>query len=212
MPELFVSAFTPFCPAMRPAFAFALALVSFTLATALLAPAAHAQQAPAAKFEADAIVVGHRLPLNGSGTHADATGALFLGGLYLSKKSATLADVLAAPGPKRLEMRLTRDISGKDMGSLFSQAMGTLETKQLSGCLQGLLRISEVLNVKKRLSAGESFALDLVPGQGTFVRINGERVSTIDGPAFFGCLMSAYLGEKPADAGLKRSLLGAKPA
>ena len=74
------------------------------------------------------------------------------------------------------------------------------------------LRLSEVLNTKKRLSAGESFALDSVPGQGTFIRINGERVSTIEGTAFFGCLMSAYLGAKPVDAGLKRTLLGGKPA
>ncbi len=188
------------------------ALAALTLAIALIAPGVQAQQAAGAKFEADAIVVGHRLPLNGSGTASDATGALFLGGLYVSRRSPTLNDVMGAPGPKRLEMRLLRDISGKDMGAVFSQAMGTLEQRELSGCLPGLLRIAEVLNAKKRLSAGESFALDSVPGQGTFIRINGERVSTIEGGAFFGCLMSAYLGPKPADAGLKRTLLGGKPA
>lgn len=188
------------------------ALAALFLAIALLAPGVQAQQASGAKFEADAIVVGHRLPLNGSGTASDATGALFLGGLYVSKRSPSLTEVMGAPGPKRLELRLLRDISGKDMGALFSQAMGTLEQRELSGCLPGLLRISEVLNTKKRLSAGESFALDSVPGQGTFIRINGERVSTIEGTAFFGCLMSAYLGAKPVDAGLKRTLLGGKPA
>jgi hypothetical protein len=191
---------------MHPAF------VALFLAIALLAPGAQAQQAAGAKFEADAIVVGHRLPLNGSGTMSDTTGALFLGGLYVSKRAPSLTDVLSAPGPKRLEMRLLRDITGKDMGTVFSQAMGTLEQRELSGCLPGLLRIAEVLNTKRRLSAGESFALDSVPGQGTFIRINGERVSTIEGTAFFGCLMTAYLGPKPADAGLKRTLLGGKPA
>jgi Chalcone isomerase-like len=87
------------------------------------------------------------------------------------------------------------------------------QRKRLSPTTRPKHRVSPWLNDSPQSwSAGESFALDSVPGQGTFIRLNGERVSTIEGTAFFGCLMSAYLGQKPADATLKRTLLGDKAA
>ena len=45
-------------------------------------------------------------------------------------------------------------------------------------------------------------------GAGTAVAKNGETLGTIDGDDFNTALLAIWLGERPADRGLKKRLLG----
>ena len=50
--------------------------------------------------------------------------------------------------------------------------------------------------------------LDYIPGRGTRVTINGESKGLIAGRDFNNALLDIWLGEEPADKGLKKAMLG----
>jgi hypothetical protein len=58
------------------------------------------------------------------------------------------------------------------------------------------------------VKAGDVIYLDYVPGSGTLVTINGESKGQIAGRDFNNALLDIWLGEEPADKGLKKAMLG----
>jgi hypothetical protein len=60
--------------------------------------------------------------------------------------------------------------------------------------------------------AGDSFAVEWVPGTGTVILVNGKpEGQPIKEPEFYSALMKIWFGKSPADPQLKDALLG-KPA
>jgi hypothetical protein len=56
---------------------------------------------------------------------------------------------------------------------------------------------------------GDIIQLDFAPDVGTRVVVNGQqRGSAMAGDAFFSALLRIWIGDKPADAGLKKGVLG----
>lgn len=191
----------------------ALSLITAALVvpSSVLAQASPTVDVGGAKIEIDNFVVGHRVPLNGAGVRAEGDAKLYVAALYVSRKSRSLIEVAGAPGPKRLHVQMLREMDSKLMSAALSQGMNSnLSTKEVSACLPGVLKMSELFAVKKKMAAGDSFTLDSVPGQGTIVRVNQEKVATIDAREFFGCMLQVYIGARPADEKLKAALLGAK--
>lgn len=58
------------------------------------------------------------------------------------------------------------------------------------------------------LEPGDQFALAYVPGEGTHFLHNGQLTGTIPGQEFAEALYAVWIGEKPFDEKLKRSILG----
>lgn len=188
-----------------------LALLALAVPSAVRAQASPTIDVGGVPISVDNFVVGHRLPLNGAGVRAEGDTKQYVAALYLSRKARSLIEVAGAPGPKRLHVHMLREIDGKSLGSALSQGMNSnLSAREVSACLPGVLKMSELFATKKKLGAGESFSLDAVPGQGTVVRINNEKAATVEAKEFFGCMLQVYIGERPADAKLKAALLGAK--
>ena len=73
-----------------------------------------------------------------------------------------------------------------------------------------IVRIGEMFSLKKRMVAGESYTLEWVPSEGTYVYFNEKLVSTepLKDAVFFQVYMRLLLGDNPADASLKASVLG----
>ncbi len=209
--------FLPTLPRLLRATALALA-VAPAGAWAQTAPAA----APAAanvpgsievsgvRYAPTAQVGGSTLQLNGAGTRYKFVVRVYTAGLYLGGKAASAEAVYAAPGPKRIQVTMLRDIDANELGKLFTRGMQDNASKDaFSKSIPGTLRLADIFSAKKRLVAGESFSVDYVPGVGTSVLVNGRAQSEpVREPEFFNALMSIWLGPKPADDGLKAALLG----
>lgn len=167
-----------------------------------------AQTAKPAAFEESFYLVGHKVRLNGTGVGQVDQAEGYKAGLYLVKPARSLFEALASPGPKRLQLQMLKDMPSNQLGMLLSQTMSnSLTGAELSGCLPGLATIGEAFGARKKLVAGDLLSLDGVMSQGTHIHINGEKVGTVPGPAFFECLLKGYLADKPKDAGLKKALL-----
>jgi hypothetical protein len=189
----------------------AIALLALAAPSAVRAQASPTVDVGGVPVPVDNFVVGHRVPLNGAGVRADGDTKMYVAALYISRKTRSLVEVAGAPGPKRLHVHMLREIDGKALGASLSQGMNSnLSSREVSACLPGVLKMTELFATKKKLNTGESFTLDSVPGQGTVVRVNNEKAATIEAREFFGCMLQVYLGERPIDAPLKAALLGGK--
>ena len=184
-------------------------LLAATLTLAV--PAALAQATVSGvKFEETTEVRGSRLQLNGAGVRYKAVFKVYAAGLYLTRKAGSTEEVLAAPGAKRISVTMLRDIESAELGKLFSRGIeDNMEKKEFSKLIPGVLRMSQIFSDTRKLSAGDTFLIDWVPGTGTVLTIKGVPQSEpFKEPEFYNALMRIWLGANPADWKLKDALLG----
>ncbi|MDR7333213.1 chalcone isomerase family protein [Roseateles asaccharophilus] len=164
------------------------------------------------KYETALDLAGQKLQLNGAGTRYKFVVKVYTAGLYLTTKAGTPAEVLAAPGPKRIHISMLRDIDGNELGKLFTKGMeDNAPREEFVKSINGVLKLSEIFASRKQLNSGDNFSVDYVPGVGSTVLLNGKAIGeTIKEPEFFSALLRIWLGDKPADASLKEALLGIK--
>jgi Chalcone isomerase-like len=182
-------------------------------AAALPAAAQQATELAGVRYPASVSLGGSNLQLNGAGIRYRFVVKVYTAGLYLQGKAATPEQALAAPGPKRIQVHMLREIDANDLGRLLTRGMQDNAPRgEFSKFIPGMLKLAELFSARKRLRAGEHFSVDYVPGSGTRVLVNGKPESElITEPEFFNALLRIWLGDKPADDGLKEALLGKAP-
>jgi hypothetical protein len=165
------------------------------------------------KYEEAADLRGSKLQLNGAGVRYKAIFKVYAAGLYLPKKAHTTEEVLAMPGAKRMSITMLRDIDSAELGKLFSRGMeDNMDKQSFSKLIPGVLRMSQLFTDCKKLSAGDSFLIEWVPGTGTLINVKcSNNTEPFKEPEFFNALLRIWLGPNPADWKLKDALLG-KPA
>jgi Chalcone isomerase-like len=190
---------------------------SFLLAlVCLLASHAHSAtvEVNGIKFEDALEVRGNKLILNGAGTRYRAIIKVYAAGLYLSKKAETPEEVIAMPGPKRMTITMLREIDSSELGRLFTRSVeDNVSRADFSKVVGGLVRMGQMFSEQKKMSAGDTFSIDWVPGTGSVITVKGQvQGEPYKEPEFFAAMMSIWLGKSPADRNLKEALLGKKPA
>ena len=188
---------------------FALAALTAAL-TSPLASVAQTTDVAGVKFSNTVQVGSNKLLLNGAGVRYKVVFKVYAAGLYLAEKATTPEAVLAAPGPRRLQIVMLREIDANELGKLFTKGMEqNAPREEFSKSIAGILRMSDIFSNRKKLVAGDSFAVEWVPGTGTVISVNGKpEGAPIKEPEFYSALMKIWLGKSPADAQLKDALLG----
>lgn len=189
------------------------ALAAAARMTALATATALCMQAGAAttvhKFEPTTQLAGSTLQLNGKGTRVRVVFKAYDMGLYTTKRVATPAELLGLPGPKRLQFTALRDLPGTDLGRLFLRGMSdNTPSAQLTRHTLATTRLIEVFSGKPKLVAGDSFAMDFVPGKGTQFYIQGQpQGEPVGDDEFFTLVLKIWFGDSPADRQLRDALL-----
>jgi hypothetical protein len=183
------------------------------LAAALVMPlAAHAQTTEVAgvKFPNTMQVGNTKLQLNGAGIRYKVVFKVYAAALYLTDKATTPEAVLAAPGPRHLQIVMLREIDANELGKLFTKGMEqNAPREEFSKSIAGIMRMSDIFSSRKKLVAGDAFAVEWVPGTGTVILVNGKpEGQPIKEPEFYSALMKIWFGKSPADQQLKDALLG----
>jgi hypothetical protein len=153
---------------------------------------------------------GTKLQLNGAGIRFRGPFKVYTAGLYLTRKSHTAEEALTAPGAKRISITMLRDIDAADFGKLFTRGVeDNLDKPTFAKLIPGLIRMSQIFSDHKKLSAGDGFTLEWIPGTGTIISVRGvSQGEPFKEPEFFTALMRIWLGPSPADWQLKEQLLG----
>jgi hypothetical protein len=163
-----------------------------------------------AKFQATEEVGGQKLVLNGYGIRYRAVFKVYAAALYLNQKATTPEAVFANTAPKRVELFMLRDVDGKDLGKAFTNGMekNMLPAERMKS-INGIFKFGEIFNERKKLAAGDRVGVDWVPGVGAQVSVNGKPAGEIIKEVeFYNSVLRIWLGADPADATLKKELLG----
>lgn len=166
------------------------------------------------KFDAQHTVQGVPLVLQGAGTRYRAVFKVYDLALYLPKKVRTVEEVLASPGPMRLNFVALRELPGTDLGLTFIKGLSSNSMPdQVRRHTRSSNRLVEIFSGRSKLSPGDTFAMEFVPGKGTTFFIQGEAQGAPVGDAeYFGMVLRIWLGASPADTRLKEALAGGVPA
>ena len=192
---------------------FVLALTAASLSLPLAARADTVTEVGGVKYPGSVTLAGTPLQLNGAGVRYKAVFKVYTAGLYLGQKASTTDAVLAAAGPRRMHIVMLREIDANELGKLFTKGMEqNASREEFSKVIPGVIKMSDIFSQRKKLSAGDYFSIDYVPGTGSTIVVNGKPASEpIKEPEFFNALMKIWLGKSPADAQLKELLLGKTP-
>ena len=177
----------------------------------LFCGAAQAAEVEGVKLEDKVQLGGSELALNGAGVRTRVFFKVYVGALYLQKKSGTTEAVLADAGAKRVAMHMLRDLEAEQ---LFSALNDGLKKNHAPGELAKLepqvKQLEAIFNVVKAAKSGDVILLDYLPGACTRVTVRGDDKGTIPGEEFNRALLRVWLGEQPADASLKKAMLGSQ--
>ena len=182
------------------------ALLSIALVAA--SPLVQAQ-----KFEPTTQLGGQSLQLNGQGVRYRVVVPVYEMGLYTTRKVTTPEQLLNTPGPKRASFVALRDFPGDQMGISLVRGMRDNAHPGHAAAVAGYMdKLGRIFSTEKKISAGQTFTLDYVPGKGTAFLINGvQKGETVTEPGFMDAVLRIWVGPKPVDPQLKELLLGAPP-
>jgi long-chain acyl-CoA synthetase len=170
--------------------------------------------APAAEIEGvkipDRVTLGKtELVLNGAGLRTRAFFRVYVGALYLPQKTRSAQAALDEPGARRVAMHMLRDLAAEQLYSALNDGLKANHAPGELAKLEPQVKQLEAIFVAvKAAKTGDVILLDYVPGTGTRVTVNADARGTIPGEAFGRALLRIWLGEQPADAALKKAMLG----
>jgi long-chain acyl-CoA synthetase len=178
------------------------------IAALAAAPGIHAAEVAGVNVEEKVRVGSSELVLNGAGLRSKLFIKLYVGALYTTQKSSTPAALIDGNGPRRMNLRLLRDIGADTLhGALEEGLLNNNSPAELEAVKAASEQFAALMKGIGKVKEGDTVALDF-SSEGVAVSLNGESRGKVAGAAFARALLKVWLGEKPADAGLKKALLG----
>jgi len=162
------------------------------------------------KLEPTVQVASAPLQLNGAGVRTRAIFKVYVAGLYVPQKSKDAAALLSQKGPRRMSITMLRNVDADSFGGALNEGLKNNHTEaQLAGFKAQIEALNANLKAVGETKKGDVINFEYVPDAGTRITVNGQpRGTSIAGEDFFTAVLRIWLGEKPADAGLKKALLG----
>jgi hypothetical protein len=149
------------------------------------------------------------LQLNGKGIRKRVFFEVYEIGLYLPKKTANAEEAISAPGPKRVEIRMLRDVSAEQFSDALAEGIRANHSEADAKALEPKIKqlaaaMAEVKDAKKAMAISLEWN-----GKATQLLVEGKPAgSAIEGEDFYRALLRIWLGDKPVQDDLKKALLG----
>ena len=114
---------------------------------------------------------------------------------------------ITMPGSKQVLMQFVYDdVPAKKLAEGWSDGFSNNLDQASFNALAARLKQFNVLF--DDMTEGDRILFDYQPGKGTRVNLKGVDKGVIEGEDFMRALLSVWLGEEPADSGLKAAMLG----
>jgi len=150
---------------------------------------------------------GKQLSLNGAGTREKFWMDMYVGALFVTKKTKDAQLLINADENIAMELTIVSSLITSDK---MSDAVEEGFEKSAKGNLSSLRsRIDQFKGFfKEKIKKGDVFSMIYESGKGLTVLKNGNKAGVIPGLDFKKGLFGIWLGEDPADSDLKKGLLG----
>ncbi len=182
-------------------------LLAFSVAGVVAQPA----ELEGVKLAPTAQVGSVPLVLNGAGLRVRVFFKVYVAALYLPQKTSDPVAALAQKGPRRVAITMLRDVDADTFAKALVDGLRDNHTEaQLTAMKTSIDALTANLRLASEAKKGDVIHFEYAPELGTRTLINGQpRGSAIAGEEFFTAVLRIWLGDKPADAALKKGLLGA---
>jgi Leu/Phe-tRNA-protein transferase len=147
-----------------------------------------------------------QLQLNGAGLRTKVIIKVYAGGLYLLRKETDPAKIIAADEPMVIRMHFIHSkVSKESLVNAWNEGF----TNATNGNIAAIEKEIKEFNgyFQEDAKKGDIYDVIYLPGQGISVEIKGKQKGPIPGLAFKKAVFGIWLGEKPADAKLKKGML-----
>jgi hypothetical protein len=184
------------------------AKLAVLLAAWLAVSIPQAAEVAGVKIEEKIQVGGQELVLNGAGLRTRFFIKVYVGALYAGQKATTPAVLIDSTAPRRMVLRMLRDMDADTLyGALDEGLRNNLTPAEMTELKPQSDQLAVLMKGIGAVKEGDSIVIDF-GGTGIEVGVNGKSRGRIEGPAFARALLKVWLGENPADAALKKGLLG----
>lgn len=155
-------------------------------------------------------VGNNNLVLNGAGIRVKLFMDIYVAGLYVTAKSNNGEAIAKANDASAVKLQITSSLVTSDRMKEailegFKKSTGG-NTAPVQAKIDRFVKLFSLEPIVK----GNVFDLQYTPGTGVQVYKNGKLLETIDGLDFKTALWGIWLGNDPADKGLKAGMLGTK--
>jgi long-chain acyl-CoA synthetase len=179
------------------------------LVAALIAtPALQAAEVAGVKVDDKLRIGNNELVLNGAGLRSKLFIKVYVGALYVSQKATTSAAIVDSTQPRRMVMRLMRDLDAETLHSALEEGLKNNHTPaEMAAMKPQADKLASIMKAIGKAREGDTIALDFL-GDEVAVSVNSEARGKVVGAGFPKALLKVWLGEQPADGALKKALLG----
>jgi hypothetical protein len=147
------------------------------------------------------------LVLNGSGVRRSTLLSLYASGLYLPTKTNDATSIIAADAPMAITIKITsKFVSQKKMVAALDSGFKNSTNGQTAAITNQINQFKSCFT--DSITIGDTFTIAYQPTSGVVVTKNGIQKGVIKSLAFKQALFGIWLGQNPADHGLKNGLLG----
>lgn len=178
------------------------------LALCLAAGAGQAAEVAGVRIDDTVTVGGRELVLNGAGLRSKLFIKVYVGALYVGQKAGTPAAIYDSPAPRRMLLRMLRDMDAETLhGALDDGLRSNLTAAELAAQQGPAGQLAALMKGIGKVREGDAITIDFM-ADGLSVGLNNQPRGTVAGGDFARALLRVWLGDKPADASLKKALLG----
>lgn len=182
----------------------------FVLAAACLLAGTQALAAEVAgvRIEDQARAGSTDLVLNGAGLRTRLFFKVYAGALYLPKKSTDATAIIESTEPRRVVLHMLRNLDADSLfGALLDGLKKNHDDAEMTVLKPDIDQFERIMRGIGKARAADVIVIDFTSAAVT-VAFNGQPRGSVAGASFGRALLKVWLGEKPADADLKRAMLG----
>jgi hypothetical protein len=159
------------------------------------------------KVDAKMSLEGQSLVLNGAGTRVKMFMDMYVGALYLEKKSTNASEIMNSKEGAAIKLNIVSGlITSEKMVSAINEGFENATGKKTAPLKAKIDKFKGFF--KEEIKKGDVFIIINVPNEGVVVYKNGVKKGSIDGHDFKKALFGIWLCDKPADKDLKDEMLG----
>ena len=148
------------------------------------------------------------LILNGAGYRKKLFIKVYIGALYVAQPLNQAEAILNATTPRAMRMHFLRDLGQDQFTAAWDSAIKPNHTEVEMRALHA--RLEELGRLAGNLRRNDVLRIEMRPGGETEISVNNLQRGILRGADLQRALLTAWIGAIPADADLKRSLLGSK--
>lgn len=154
-------------------------------------------------------VEGQDLTLNGAGLRKKLFIKVYAGGLYLPAKTKKGEDVINTEQAAAIRLHFIYDgVSAEKLTGAWNDGFKAATGDNTAAIQKEIDGFNALFTEEAKKN--DVYDIIYVPGKGVTLKVNGEAKGNITaGENFRKALWGIWLGNKPADKGLKKGMLGA---